>query len=68
MGGAQRRPSPGQSTREGYLPLDEFADEAIRIWQSQPTPAEINVDRVEFLRFAERDGKFGQALEMLGAL
>ena len=60
--------TPGQSTREGYLPLDEFADEAIRIWQSQPTPAEINVERVEFLRFAERDGKVGEALEMLGAL
>ena len=60
--------TPGQSTREGYLPLEEFADEAIRIWQGQPTPAEINVERVGFLRFAERDGKVGEALKMLGAL
>ena len=60
--------TPGQSTRAGYLPLEEFADEAIRLWQSQPTPAEINVERVQFLRFAERDQRVDQALEMLGSL
>ena len=60
--------TPGQSTRDGYLPLDEFADEAIRLWQAQPTPPEINVERVQFLRFAERDRKVGEALEMLGSL
>jgi uncharacterized oxidoreductase len=60
--------TPGQSTRDGYLPLEEFADEAIRLWQQQPTPAEINVQRVQFLRFAERDRKVGEALELLGSL
>ena len=60
--------TPGQSTRAGYMPLDQFADEVIRLWQQQPTPAEINVERVQFLRFAERDGKVGQAMEWLGAL
>ena len=60
--------TPGQATREGYLPLDDFADEAIRLWQAQPTPAEINVERVGFLRFAEREGKVNEALDMLGAL
>jgi uncharacterized oxidoreductase len=60
--------TPGQSVREAYQPLDEFADEAIRLWQAQPTPAEINVERVAFLRFAERDRKVGEALEMLGSL
>lgn len=59
--------TPGQATREGYLPLDDFADEAIRLWQQQPTPAEINVERVGFLRFAEREGKVNEALDMLGA-
>ena len=60
--------TPGQSTRDGYQPLDEFADEAIRLWRAEPTPAEINVERVGFLRFAERDGRVEQALDMLGAL
>ena len=45
--------TPGQSTRDGYLPLDEFADEAMRLWQQQPTPVEINVERVQFLRYAQ---------------
>jgi uncharacterized oxidoreductase len=60
--------TPGQATRDGYLPLDDFADEAIRLWQAQPTPAEINVERVQFLRFAERNQQVGEALEMLGSL
>ncbi len=60
--------TPGQSTREGYMPLDEFVDEAIGLLQARPTPAEINVERVRFLRFAERDQKVGEALEMLGSL
>jgi uncharacterized oxidoreductase len=60
--------TPGQATREGYLPLDDFADEAIRLWQAQPTPAEINVERVGFLRFAERNQQVDEALEMLAAL
>lgn len=60
--------TPGQSTRDNYLPLDEFADEAIRLWQAQPTPAEINVERVNFLRFAERNRQMDEALEMLATL
>lgn len=60
--------TPGQSTRDGYLPLDDFADEAIRLWQAPPTPAEINVERVQFLRFAERDRNVGHVLEALGSL
>jgi len=60
--------TPGQSTRENYQPLEEFIDEAMRLWQAQPTPAEINVERVGFLRFAERDRQVDEALEMLGSL
>jgi uncharacterized oxidoreductase len=66
--GVQTDLTPGQATREGYMPLEEFADEAIRLWQAEPTPAEINVERVRFLRFAERNQQVDQALEMLGAL
>ena len=60
--------TPGQSTREGYMPLEEFIDEAMRLWQAQPTPAEINVERVGFLRFAERNQQVDEALEMLASL
>jgi uncharacterized oxidoreductase len=60
--------TPGQSTREGYMPLGDFMDEAMQLFQQQPTPEEILVERVGFLRWAEREGRFDQAVEMLGAL
>lgn len=60
--------TPGQSTRDGYMPLKEFTDEVMTLFQQQPTPKEILVERVGFLRWAERDGHFDQALEMLNAL
>jgi uncharacterized oxidoreductase len=60
--------TPGQSTRENYQPLDEFIDEVIRLWKVQPTPTEINVERVQFLRNAERNNQVDEALEMLGSL
>lgn len=60
--------TPGQATRPTYMPLGDFADEVMRIWQSQPTPPEINVERVQFLRFAERNSQVSEALEMLGSL
>lgn len=57
--------TPGQSTREGYQPLDAFADEVLALFAQQPTPAEILVQRVHPLRFAERDDAFAATLERL---
>lgn len=60
--------TPGQSTREGYMPLDEFIDEVMTLFQAKPTPKEILVENVNFLRWAERDGHFDQAVEMLSKM
>ena len=60
--------TPGQRTREGYMPLDAFIDEAMAIFQRQPTPPEILVERVKFLRNAEAEGRFDQALAALAPL
>ncbi len=57
--------TPGQSTRDGYQPLEAFADEVLALFEAQPTPAEVLVKRVHALRFAERDGRLD---EMLAAL
>jgi uncharacterized oxidoreductase len=57
----------GQSTREGYMPLHTFVDEAMGLFLHKPTPKEILVERVGFLRWAERNGNFDKAVEMLGA-
>jgi uncharacterized oxidoreductase len=59
--------TPGQSIREEYMPLDAFMDEAMALFSQEPTPREILVERVGFLRWAERDGRFDQAVEMLSA-
>lgn len=60
--------TPGQATREGYLPLMDFTDEVMALFQQQPTPAEILVQRVAFLRFAEQEHCFAQRLAALNNL
>jgi uncharacterized oxidoreductase len=57
--------TPGQETREGYLPLDAFIDEVMTLLGQEPTPREILVQRVGFLRNAEREGRFDQTLATL---
>lgn len=57
--------TPGQESREGYQPLAEFADEVMALFAVQPTPSEILVERVKFLRNAEREGRFDATLTQL---
>ena len=59
--------TPGQESREGFQPLQAFADEVIALLSRQPTPPEILVERVGFLRFAEAQGRFDQAVATLNA-
>lgn len=57
--------TPGQSSREGYMPLEAFIDEVMTLFASQPTPAEILVERVLFLRTAESENRFEQTFKGL---
>lgn len=57
--------TPGQSDREGYMPLDAFADEVMALLSGDPTPAEVLVERVRPLRNAEAEGAFDQRLQMI---
>ncbi|MBF0870339.1 SDR family oxidoreductase [Gluconobacter japonicus] len=59
--------TPGQETRPGYQPLDDFSDEVMALLSQQPTPPEILVERVRFLRFAEANGQFDDTLVKLNA-
>lgn len=47
--------------------LGEFIDETMALFGEKPTPAEIFVQQVGFLRWAERDGHFDHAIEALTA-
>ncbi|WP_160000614.1 SDR family oxidoreductase [Roseomonas sp. 18066] len=57
--------TPGQSSRDGYLPLEAFADEVMQLLAVTPTPEEILVERVGMLRHAEAQGRFKDVLAML---
>jgi uncharacterized oxidoreductase len=65
--GVQTSLTPGQETRSAYMPLAEFADEIMDLWAQVPTPAELMVERVRFLRFAEANGKFDETLAQFNA-
>jgi uncharacterized oxidoreductase len=41
------------------MPLDQFIAEVMEILKTQPTPAEICVERVKGLRFSAASGKYG---------
>ena len=57
--------TPGQESRPGYQPLDEFIDKVMSLFARQPTPPEILVERVHFQRFAEAENRFGETLTAL---
>jgi uncharacterized oxidoreductase len=50
--------TPGQRDAAGYMPLDAFADEVMALFAQQPTPQEVLVEAVKFLRNAEAEGRF----------
>ncbi|SMG40557.1 SDR family oxidoreductase [Agreia pratensis] len=55
----------GQEDDPNAMPVDEFLDETMSILASQPDAREILVSRVGFLRFAEREGRFDDVLDLL---
>jgi uncharacterized oxidoreductase len=63
--GVQTALTPGQEDRPAYMPLAEFADEVMALWRQQPTPAEILVERVRPLRFAEAEHRFDETVTQL---
>jgi len=59
--------TPGQSDRPGYMPLKAFIDEVMTLFGQVPTPSEILVDQVGFLRFAEGEQRFEDTFAKLNA-
>jgi uncharacterized oxidoreductase len=57
----------GQENDPNAMPVDEFLDETMSILASQPDADEILVDRVNFLRFAEREGRHDDVLAILSS-
>ena len=57
--------TPGQATREGYMPLDDYIDEVMQLFAGGPE--EVAVQRVGLLRRAEAEGRFDDTLRMVNA-
>lgn len=60
--------TPGQSTRENYLPLATYIDQVMVQFETGAPPAEVSVPNTLFLRNAEIEGRFDQVLAALSAL
>ena len=58
----------GSATNPHYMPLADFITETMVKLTAQPTPDEVLVDRVLFLRNADANGKFKETFAMLNQL
>jgi uncharacterized oxidoreductase len=56
---------PGQATNPHGMPLAEYIAEVMDLLAQTPTPPEICVGRVQFLRRAEAEGQMVQVFDML---
>ncbi|WP_255176131.1 SDR family oxidoreductase [Bordetella genomosp. 5] len=65
--GVQTELTPGQSVREGFLPLNAFMEEVMALFQQQPVPDEIVVQRAHFQRYAERENRHAEAFARINA-
>lgn len=59
--------TPGQSSREGYMPLSAYMDEVMTLLCEKPVPDEIVVERARVQRLAEQEGRFKQVFERINA-
>lgn len=58
---------PGHAEDPHAMPLKAFIAETMAVFQQQPTPPEIKVERLKFLRDAEAEGRFDQVFEILNS-
>ena len=56
---------PGHEDNESAMPLDEFIDEVMALIEAQPDAAEIQVERVKFLRYGEARGDYDEVVAVL---
>jgi uncharacterized oxidoreductase len=59
--------TPGQEKIDAFMPLDAFIDEVMALLTLQPRPAELIVERARFMRGAEAESRFQDALTTLNS-
>ncbi|TDZ78635.1 2,3-dihydro-2,3-dihydroxybenzoate dehydrogenase [Mycobacteroides salmoniphilum] len=58
---------PGQQESDFAMPLKDFVDEVVTLLETQPDAAEIQVERVKFLRYGEARGDYDEVVATLNA-
>ncbi len=56
---------PGQSRNPRAMPLEDFVSETMELLSREPTPPEVLVEQVGFLRRAEAEGRFDAVFAQL---
>ncbi len=56
---------PGHRESATAMPLEEYADETMALLSGEDTAGEILVERVKFLRFAEKRDEYAEVVRML---
>lgn len=56
---------PQQASDPNAMPLAEYVTETMALLETQPEAEEILVERVKFLRFAEREGRYADSFARL---
>jgi len=56
---------PGHAENPMCMPLVDYIDEVMALLMQEPTPQEVLVERVHFLRFAEARGAFDKVFDLL---
>lgn len=59
---------PGQEDSEFAMPLEDFTAEVMSLLEAQPEAAEIQVERVKFLRYGEARGDYETVVATLNHL
>ncbi|WP_156761480.1 SDR family oxidoreductase [Microbacterium karelineae] len=59
---------PGQKESPIAMPLADFVAEVVALLQAQPDAAEVLVEKVKPLRFAEQRGEYAQVVDRLNRL
>ncbi|MGL4175820.1 MAG: SDR family oxidoreductase [Dermatophilaceae bacterium] len=57
----------GQQGSEGAMPLDEFADEVVKLLGADPATTEVLVERVKPLRHAIARGEYDQVVSLINS-
>lgn len=63
--GVQTALMPGQENDENAMPLEDYLDEVMALFDAQPAAEEIVVEGAKFFRRAQAEGRYDDVLAML---